>query len=102
MDREKAAESESEGEGTHNYAPYLGFVGSFFSPYPFFYSFTLCTFNKSENVSVWFKSNKAVDDLCQEVAREKSEARFERQFQGSEASINLSYLYRISFEWLLN
>lgn len=63
----------------------------------------LWTFNKSENVSVWLESNKAVDDLCQEVAiRKRSETRFERQFQGSESSINLSYLYKISFEWLLN
>lgn len=71
MDREKAAESESEGEGRYNYAPYFGFVVSFFLPLILLYAFTLCTFNKSENVSVWFKSNKAVDDLCQEVAGEK-------------------------------
>lgn len=76
MDREKAAESESEGEARRNYAPYFGFVVS--SPPPvmlFFYSFTLRTFNKSEKVSVWFKSNKAVDDLCQKVAAEKKGVR---------------------------
>lgn len=77
----------------------LALLFLFSIPLSFFHSFTLCTFNKSENVSVRFKSNKAVDDLCQKVAGEKkSEARFERQFQGSDASINPSYLYRISFE----
>lgn len=75
MDREKAAESESEGEARRNYAPYFGFVVSLPPPVMlfFFYSFTLRTFNKSEKVSVWFKSNKAVDDLCQKVTAEKKE-----------------------------
>lgn len=54
MDGEKAAESESEGQGRHNYAPYFGFVvfEVFFTPLILFYSFTLFTFNKFENVSV--------------------------------------------------
>lgn len=43
MDREKAAESESEGEARRNYAPYFGFVVS--SPPPvmlFFFIPLLC------------------------------------------------------------
>lgn len=99
MDKEKVAESKSEGEGTHNYAPYFGFVFFFFSVFIPFYSFTLCTFNKSEKCQFDLSLTKL---WMIYVKRLQEKKRFERQFQGSEASINLSYLYRISFEWLLN
>lgn len=57
MDGEKAAESESEGQGRHNYAPYFGFVvfEVFFIPLSFFIpllcslliSLKMCQFDSS-------------------------------------------------------
>lgn len=87
--QKKASESELK-KDTPNYVPsFSAFVVSFFLSSSSFppNSFTLCTFNKSEECHFDLSLTKL---WMISVKRSKQEKRFERQSRGNEALINLS------------